>query len=135
MEYDNATIILDKELYNKLVLKKDIIVNSNLITKEISKQLLSQFALDNNFYSVLIDAIKFKKPVSLVLHLNNELMAQESYSVTTIIEGLRYLSETSLKNNIEFQHKVKYLLKISDFNTYVSKSGKIIKEYNIEKKV
>ena len=54
MEYDNATIILDKELYNKLVLKKDIIVNSNLITKEISKQLLSQFALDNNFYSVCI---------------------------------------------------------------------------------
>ena len=66
MEYDNATIILDKELYNKLVLKKDIIVNSNLITKEISKQLLSQFALDNNFYSVLIDAIKFKKPVGFL---------------------------------------------------------------------
>ena len=37
MEYDNATIILGKELYNKLVLKKDIIVTSNLITKEISK--------------------------------------------------------------------------------------------------
>ena len=33
MEYDNATIILGKELYNKLVLKKDIIVTSNLITK------------------------------------------------------------------------------------------------------
>ena len=134
MEYDNATIILDKELYNKLVLKKDVIVNSNLITKEISKQLLSQFALDNDFYSVLIDAIKFKTPVSLALHLNNELMAQESYSVTTIIEGLRFLSETSLKNDIELKHKIKYLLKISDFNTYVSKSGKIIKEYNIDKK-
>ena len=135
MEYDNATIILGKELYNKLVLKKDIIVTSNLITKEISKQLLSQFALDNDFYSVLIDAIKFKKTVSLVLHLNNELMAQESYSVTTIIEGLRYLSETSLKNDIELKHKIKYLLKISDFNTYVSKNGKIIKEYGIDKKI